>query len=43
MPDALHPNDLGYEAIFSGCWDAAIAEVLGRDGRGGSAGNTAGS
>lgn len=38
MPDALHPNELGYEAIFSECWDGAIADLLGRGGEGGMPG-----
>ncbi|KAL4439834.1 hypothetical protein ABPG75_002835 [Micractinium tetrahymenae] len=38
MPDALHPNYVGYEAIFSECWDGAIAELLGRGGKGGGGG-----
>ncbi|KAL4423626.1 hypothetical protein ABPG77_009213 [Micractinium sp. CCAP 211/92] len=33
MPDALHPNELGYKAIFSECWDGAIADLLGRGGK----------
>lgn len=28
MPDALHPSPAGYEALFSGCWAAALARAL---------------
>lgn len=28
VPDALHPSPAGYETIFSGCWDAAIAGLV---------------
>lgn len=28
IPDALHPSAAGYEALFSGCWNAVVEAVL---------------
>ena len=28
LPDGLHPSATGYEELFAGCWDDAIARLV---------------